>query len=49
MLSFFYGLARLVAWCHAYSEALSGNPRPLLRRVRNKYLIYKPLNRITRR
>lgn len=49
MLSFLYGLARLAAWCRAFGKALGGNPRPLLRRVRNKHLIYKPLNRVTRR
>lgn len=48
MLSFLYALARFVAWTRAWARLAQGNPRPLLRRIRNKYLVYRPLNRLTR-
>jgi len=34
-----FGLARASAWTRAVSKAAQGNPKPLLRRVRNRYIL----------
>jgi len=49
MVSWLYRIARWAAWGRALGKLAEGNPMPLARRARNKYLIYKPLNKITRR
>jgi hypothetical protein len=47
MISFFYRLARALAWGRAISKAATGNPTPLVKRERNK-LVYRAIGRFLR-
>jgi hypothetical protein len=48
MTRLLYRIARAAAWGRAISRAASGNPRALVRRIRNRP-IYSLLGRILRR
>jgi hypothetical protein len=43
-----YGLARISAWMRAGEKLAEGNPKPLVRRVRNRYILGQ-LGRILRK
>jgi hypothetical protein len=43
-----YGLARISAWARAGEKLAEGNPKPLVRRVRNRYILGQ-LGRILRK
>ncbi len=47
-VSFLYSLARLSAWGRAGVRLSQGNPRPLARRVRNRYA-YRAVGKILRK
>jgi hypothetical protein len=47
MISFFYRLARMMAWGRAIGRAASGNPTSLVKRARNK-MIYRSIGRFLR-
>lgn len=49
MVSFLYRLARAAAWGRAIAKAASGNPKPILRRARNKYVYFRLLGKYLRR
>ncbi len=46
-VSFLYSLARAAAWGRAGVKLAQGNPRPLLRRARNR-MVYKAVGRFLR-
>jgi hypothetical protein len=43
-----FGLARISAWARAAGKLAEGNPKPLVRRVRNRYILGQ-LGRILRK
>lgn len=47
LVSFLYALARGAAWGRAGVRLAQGNPRPLLRRARNR-MIYRAVGRFLR-
>jgi hypothetical protein len=46
--SLLYRIARAAAWGRAIGKLASGNPSPIAKRVRNKYVYYKLLSRLLR-
>lgn len=48
MVSMLYRIARAAAWGRAIGKLASGNPKPLLRRTRNRLLYARILSRLFR-
>lgn len=48
MISFLYALARAAAWGRATGKLAGGNPRPFVRRARNR-IAYRALGNVLRK
>lgn len=49
LTSILYSAARMSAWARAVTKLAQGNPRPMVRRIRNRYIMSKMIGPLLRK